>query len=69
MTEENIIRTKVFEGQKPTKQQIKEIRKASRRPIIPDEDAPELTPEQYDEMAEIARKQRALRRIKAYRRH
>ena len=51
-------RIEIREGQKPTLQQIQEIEAASRRPIVPDDDAPELTPEQYAEMAAIARKQR-----------
>ena len=54
-----ITRIKVHQGQKPTEEQIKEIEKASERPVIPDENAPELTLEQYAEMAEIARQRRA----------
>ncbi|MDE6221551.1 MAG: BrnA antitoxin family protein [Lachnospiraceae bacterium] len=53
-----IVRTTIANGQKPTEAQIKEIEEASKRPIFFDEDAPELTPEQYAEMAAIA----ALRR-------
>lgn len=53
-----IIRTVVHSGQKPTEDQLREIRSAASRPIIPDEDAPELTTEQYAEMASIARARR-----------
>lgn len=59
MENENIIRTTIEAGQKPTAAQIREIELASTRPVVPDEDAPELTVEQYAEMAEIARARRA----------
>ena len=61
MAKERIVKAKVIEGQKPTKEQIKEIKAAASRPFVPDEDAPELTLEQYAEMAEIARQQRKKR--------
>ena len=48
----------IKKNQKPTKEQLKEIEKASKMPIVYDEDAPELTEEQYAEMAAIAKKQR-----------
>ena len=48
---ESIVRTVIHAGQKPTPAQIREIEQATARPIVPDEDAPELTPEQYAEMA------------------
>lgn len=51
-------RVKIHAGQQPTKEQIKEIKQASEMPVKPDEDAPELTLEQYAQMAEIARKKR-----------
>ena len=59
MANEKIIRTTIHLGQKPTEAQIKEIEMAATMPIVSDEDAPELTLEQYAEMAEIARKRRA----------
>jgi len=49
----------IHKGQKPTEKQIKEIERAARLPIVTDEDAPELTMEQYAEMAELARQKRA----------
>ena len=51
MENERITRTTIHTGQQPAKAQIQEIEKASAIPIIPDEDAPELTMEQYAEMA------------------
>ena len=58
MENENIIRTVIHVGQQPTQAQILEIEAASSIPVVPDEDAPELTLEQYAEMAAIARKRR-----------
>ncbi len=48
----------VHAGQQPTEEQIREIEAAMAMPVVPDEDAPELTLEQYAEMAEIARSRR-----------
>ena len=31
-------------GQKPTEEQLREIEEAAKRPIVPDEDYPELSP-------------------------
>ena len=45
-------------GMKPTAEQQQELEAASRRPVQPDEDAPELTPAQYAEMARMARARR-----------
>lgn len=59
MANENIIRTTITIGQQPTDAQIREIETASMMPITPDEDAPELTMEQYAEMAAIAKARRA----------
>ena len=56
---EKIVRKTVHIGQQPTDAMIKEIEEASARPVLPDEDAPELTMEQYAEMAELARKRRS----------
>jgi uncharacterized protein (DUF4415 family) len=36
-------------GQKPTKRQIEEVRKAARQPIVYTEEAPKLTPEELAE--------------------
>ena len=59
MANENIVRTTITIGQQPTEDQIREIEAVSMMPITPDEDAPELTMEQYAEMAAIARARRA----------
>lgn len=55
---EKIVRTVIHAGQQPTEEQIKEIEAAMTKPVVPDEDAPELTLEQYAEMAEMARNRR-----------
>ena len=56
--DEKMVRTVVRVGQQPTEEQIKEIEAAMAMPATPDEDAPELTLEQYAEMAAIARNRR-----------
>ena len=56
---ENMVQTVVRPGQQPTDEQIKEIEAAMAKPIVPDEDAPELTLEQYAEMAAIDRRRRS----------
>ena len=61
MENENIVRTVIRTGQQPTEAQIREIENAAALPAVPDEDAPELTLEQYAEMAEIARNRRSQR--------
>jgi hypothetical protein len=58
MENERITRTTIHTGRQPTKDQIQEIEKVSAIPLIPDEDAPELTMEQYAEMAAIATKKK-----------
>ena len=59
MANEKIIQTVIHTGQQPTEEQIKEIEAAMAMPVVPDEDAPELTLEQYAEMAAIARSRRS----------
>ena len=59
MENEKIVRTIIHTGQQPTESQILEIERAASMPIVPDEDAHELTLEQYAEMAAIARKRRS----------
>ena len=59
MENDTIVRTVIHSGQQPTEAQIREIESAASRPVIPDEDAPELTLEQYAEMAAIARNRRS----------
>ena len=56
---ENMVQTVVHLGQQPTDEQIKEIKTAMGKSGVPDEDAPELTLEQYAEMAAIARSKRS----------
>ena len=34
-------------GQKPTEEQLREIEEAAKRPIVPDEDCPELSSAMY----------------------
>ena len=55
-----IVRKTVQTGQKPTKEQKKELREAAKRPIVLDEDSPKVTLEQYALLAENARKMRAM---------
>ena len=59
MENDTIVRTVIHSGQQPTEAQIREIESAASRPVIPDEDAPELTLEQYAEMAAIAKNRRS----------
>lgn len=61
MENNQIVRTVIRSGQQPTETQIREIERAATLPIVPDEDAPELSLEQYAEMASIAKKQRSQR--------
>ena len=59
MENENIVRAVIHSGQQPTEAQIREIEGAASMPVVPDEDAPELTLEQYAEMSAIAKKRRS----------
>ena len=54
MANEKIIRKTVYAGEQPTEAMIKEIEAAASLPPVLDEDVPELTMEQYAQMAEIA---------------
>ena len=63
MENEKIVQTVIRSGQQPTEEQIREIELASSMPIVPDDEAPELTLEQLAEMAVIA-KQRRTRKVK-----
>ena len=63
MTNEKIVRTVIYKGQQPTQAQIREIEQAASLPVTPDEEAPELTLEQYAEMAALA-KQRHSKNLK-----
>ena len=53
-----IIKKTIVKGQKPTHEQLMELEAASKMPIVYDEDSPELTEEQYAQMAEAARNRR-----------
>ena len=53
-----MIRVMIEPGSQPNQAQIREIEQAAGRAVCPDEDAPLLTPQQYAEMAEIARQRR-----------
>ncbi|MCR5824264.1 MAG: BrnA antitoxin family protein [Lachnospiraceae bacterium] len=59
MENEKLIRTTIHSGQQPTEAQIREIERAAALPVVPDDDAPELTMEQYAEMAAIARSRKS----------
>ena len=61
MENESIVRTVIRTGQQPSEAQIREIEAAASRPVVPDEETPELTLEQYAEMAAIAKKRRSQR--------
>lgn len=57
-----IIRKMMYEGEQLTPEQIKELDALDGRPVIADDDCPELTPEQLKQMAVLAKQQRAERR-------
>lgn len=59
-----MVRKMIFKGQQPTAEQVKEIENAAKRPINFDEDCPELTAEQLQQFALLARKQREERKKK-----
>lgn len=54
-----IVKTTVYPDQKPTKAQIKRIKKAATMPITFDEDSPEYTYEELLKMHDAAVKKRA----------
>ena len=57
-----IIRNMIYENEPLTEQQIKQIEAADKKPIVFDEDCPELTDQQLQEIAAMAAQQRAKRR-------
>ena len=50
-----MIKKMTVKGQKLTNEQLMELEAALKMPIVYDEDSPELTEEQYVQMAEAAR--------------
>ncbi len=57
-----IVRKNIYENEKLTDKQIKMLNDLENRPVICDEDCPELSDEQLSKMMTIAEKQRAERR-------
>ena len=57
-----IVTSVLYGNEKPTKEQIEEVRQAAKKPIVYDEDCPPLTKEQLKEFARIAKEQRKLRK-------
>ena len=53
-----VIKKTIVKGQGLTHEQLMELEAASKMPIVYDEDSPELTEEQYAQMAEAARNRR-----------
>lgn len=51
-------RIRLDRDQKPTVEQLEEIKAAENNPIVYDEDCPQITEQQYAEMAELARSRR-----------
>lgn len=45
-----IVRMKIYKGQKPTEEQLQRLTAIKDRPIVYDEDAPEYTMEELEEM-------------------
>ena len=52
----------IYENEPLTKEQLKQIEEADKKPIVFDEDCPELTDQQLKEIAAMAAQQRAERR-------
>ena len=48
-----IVRRIIYKGQKPTPEQIEEIKKLKDRPIVFDEDCPELTDEELKQFRRV----------------
>lgn len=58
-----IIRKMIYENEPLTTEQINELEKLDKRPIVFDEDCPELTDEQLEQIFQMAAKQRAERKL------
>ena len=61
-----IIRKMIYENEPLTAEQIKELEALDERTIVFDEDCPELTDVQLQELMKIANKQRAERKLKVH---
>ena len=48
-----IVRRVIYEGQKPTPEQIEEIEKLKNRPIVYDDEFPELTDEELKQFRRV----------------
>lgn len=61
MENKNVVQTIVHAGQEPTESQIRQVEAAVLKGAMPDEEAPELTEDQYRQLAELAKKRRVER--------
>ena len=53
MEDDNMVYRIIYPGQKPTPEQLEEIRALKNRPIVFDEDCPELTDEQLKKFRRV----------------
>lgn len=62
MEDDNMVYRIIYPGQKPTPEQIEEIRALKNRPIVFDEDCPELTDEELKQFKRLypRRKEKAV---------
>lgn len=62
MEDDNMVYRIIYPGQKPTPEQLEEIRALKNRPIVFDEDCPELTDEELKEFRRVnpRRKEKAV---------
>jgi len=58
----DIVRSILWPGARLTRAQLKRIKEASRRPIVYDEDCPELTDEELSEFVSVAQEREAERK-------
>ena len=58
LNEEKIVRVVITPGQKPTEEQRRELEEASKRPVVPDEESPELTEDVLKEMVLVRGKRK-----------
>lgn len=56
----------LYEGQKPTKEQLEEVREAAKREIQFDEDAPELSPSMYQAFKRSLKHKRGMERRRGF---